>query len=99
MSLSIKLSIPSSLSPKGSSFPALLHFAYKYSDSVSAAALANANAGGENVARGSCLGALMGAFKGREGLEENGGWMTEGLYQGEGIEEEVRGFVTAAAKP
>ncbi len=29
-----------------SSFPALLHFAYKYSDSVQRALLANANAGG-----------------------------------------------------
>ena len=44
-----------------SSFPALLHFAYKYADSPERAVLANANAGGENVARGSLLGALMGA--------------------------------------
>ena len=43
-----------------SSFPALLFFAYKYANSPEEAILANANAGGENVARGSLLGALMG---------------------------------------
>lgn len=47
-----------------SSFPALLHFAYKYADSPEQAILANANAGGENVARGSLLGALIGAAHG-----------------------------------
>jgi ADP-ribosylglycohydrolase len=50
-----------------SSFPALLHFAYKYADSPEQAILANANAGGENVARGSLLGALMGAAHGMQG--------------------------------
>lgn len=43
------------------SFNALLHFAYKYAESPEQAILANANAGGENVARGSLLGALIGA--------------------------------------
>ncbi len=47
-----------------SAFPAALHFAYKYADSVEAALLANANAGGENVARGSLIGALVGAYHG-----------------------------------
>ena len=47
-----------------SSFPALLHFAYKYADSPERAILANANAGGENVARGSLVGALLGAAHG-----------------------------------
>jgi len=59
-----------------SSFPALLHFAYKYADSPEAAVLANANAGGENVARGSILGALMGAAHGMEGWPA---WTKEGL--------------------
>ena len=45
-----------------SSFPALLFFAYKYAHSAEEAILANANAGGENVARGSLLGALMGMY-------------------------------------
>ena len=44
-----------------SSFPALLFLAHKYSDSGEKAVLANANAGGENVARGALLGALLGA--------------------------------------
>jgi ADP-ribosyl-[dinitrogen reductase] hydrolase len=50
------------------SFPALLVFAYKYADSFEAAVLANANAGGENVARGSLLGALLGAAHGTSRL-------------------------------
>lgn len=45
-----------------SSFPAMLHLAYRYADmGPKTALLANANAGGENVARGSALGALLGA--------------------------------------
>jgi ADP-ribosyl-[dinitrogen reductase] hydrolase len=59
-----------------SSFPALLHFAYKYSDSPERAVLANANAGGENVARGSILGAIMGAAHGTEGWPS---WTKDGL--------------------
>ena len=48
-----------------SSFPALLHFAYRYADQgPKMGLLANANAGGENVARGSALGALLGASYG-----------------------------------
>lgn len=59
-----------------SSFPALLHFAYKYADSPERAILANANAGGENVARGSLLGAIMGAAYGNEAWPQ---WCKEGL--------------------
>lgn len=47
-----------------SSFPALLFFAYKYADDLEQGLLANANAGGENVARGAALGALLGAAHG-----------------------------------
>jgi len=48
-----------------SSFPALLHLAYRYADrGTKMTLLANANAGGENVARGSALGALIGASYG-----------------------------------
>jgi len=39
----------------------LLLIAYRYADSTGRAILANANAGGENVARGALLGALFGA--------------------------------------
>ena len=66
-----------------SSFPALLHFAWKYADSPEAAVLANANAGGENVARGSLLGALLGAAHGKEGYPE---WCKEGLVKKEDID-------------
>jgi len=47
-----------------SSFPAFLFITYKYADSVERAVLANANAGGENVARGALVGALIGAAHG-----------------------------------
>lgn len=47
-----------------SAYPAMLFFAYKYADSVEEAILASANAGGENVARGACVGALLGAAHG-----------------------------------
>lgn len=71
-----------------SAFTATLHFAFKYADNVEACLLANANAGGENVARGSLLGALMGAHKGMSGISEPA-WMLEGLYHRPDIEREV----------
>ena len=49
-----------------SSFPAMLFIVYKYADSFEKAILANANAGGENVARGALVGALVGAAHGVE---------------------------------
>ena len=39
-----------------SSYPALLHYVYKYADNPEAGLLASTNAGGENVARGALLG-------------------------------------------
>ena len=54
-----------------SSFPAMLHLAYRYAVlGPRSALLANSNAGGENVARGSALGALMGAAYGVQGFPE-----------------------------
>lgn len=73
-----------------SSFPALLHFAYKYSDSPEAAVLANANAGGENVARGSVLGALMGLAHGMSGWPA---WTTSGLKAKGEIAAEIDAFL------
>jgi len=75
-----------------SSFPALLHFAYKYADSPERAVLANANAGGENVARGSLLGALMGAAHGIDGFPA---WARNGLYAKDQIYPEIDHFVAA----
>jgi ADP-ribosylglycohydrolase len=51
-----------------SAFPVLLFFAYKYGADPERLLLASANAGGENVARGSLLGALAGAQYGLSGL-------------------------------
>jgi len=74
----------------GGSFPALLHFAYKYS-AMSAwdALLASANAGGENVHRNEVLGLLLGAAQGREGLKS----LEEGLKNFAEIQEEIRALV------
>ncbi|MEM7247449.1 MAG: ADP-ribosylglycohydrolase family protein [Acidobacteriota bacterium] len=74
------------------SFPAMLHFAWKHADDFEAAVLANANAGGENVARGSLLGALLGARHGLAGFSD---WQLDGLHEGDTITREIRGFLTA----
>jgi len=81
-----------------SSFPAMLHFAYKYADSMEACLLANANAGGENVARGSLLGALMGAAKSMEGLREPA-WMLGGLHNRAAQEQEVEALLVKVHGP
>ncbi|CAK4144594.1 unnamed protein product [Aphanomyces euteiches] len=73
-----------------SSFPALLHFAYKYAEDPEAAVLANANAGGENVARGSALGALLGAAHGKAQFPA---WARDGLYAKDAIDREIAAFV------
>ena len=76
-----------------SSFPALLFFLYKYADApMSTAALANANAGGENVARGSVLGAVLGARRGDIGAVT--GWCQDGLLHGTDIDTEIDAFVS-----
>ena len=62
--------------PIQKSFPALLFLAYKYHYKVEEGILANANGGGENVARGVILGALYGAAYGMEGFLK---WAKEGL--------------------
>ena len=51
--------------PIDKSFPALLHFAYRYADfGPRVALLASANGGGENLARNAALGPLLGAALG-----------------------------------
>ena len=80
----------------GSSFPALLHFIYKYADEGPAAALlASTNAGGENVARGAALGAVFGAAYGMQGWP---GWATEGLTRGKELRAEIDAALEAAVK-
>ena len=73
-----------------SSFPAMLHFAYKYGDNFERMLLASANAGGENVARGSLLGALGGAFTGFQALPQS---LVQGLVAGRVLDSEADNFV------
>jgi hypothetical protein len=74
-----------------SSFPAMLFFLHKYADAdMATVALANANAGGENVARGSLLGAVLGARGNGRGSSE--GWCEDGLYHRQDINAEIDEF-------
>jgi len=76
-----------------SSFPALLHFVYKYGgQGISTGLLASANAGGENVARGISLGFVLGLLHGYESIEER---FVSGLIAHEEIQEEFEGLVGA----
>jgi ADP-ribosylglycohydrolase len=75
-----------------SAYPALLHFAYKYADSPERAILASANAGGENVARGSLLGALLGAAHGMNSFPD---WTRE-LKGYNGIMQEIQALVAVS---
>jgi len=73
-----------------SSFPALLFFLYKYADNVERVILANANAGGENVARGALIGAIIGAQHGMSGFPK---WTVDGLVASEEIITEIKQLV------
>ena len=78
----------------GSSFPSMLQLAYTYSHSVEEALLANTNTGGENVARGAVLGAVMGAAHGMRGLPPH---LVTGLRAHAEIKAEIDVFVDALA--
>lgn len=78
----------------------MLHIAYKYGDADSIGArpsvspvertlLASANAGGENVARGALLGALVGARYGLQGIPSS---LRNGLLQAADIDKETAAF-------
>eukprot|EP01064_Diplonema_japonicum_P028137 TRINITY_DN4252_c0_g1_i1.p1 TRINITY_DN4252_c0_g1~~TRINITY_DN4252_c0_g1_i1.p1 ORF type:complete len:366 (+),score=69.87 TRINITY_DN4252_c0_g1_i1:51-1148(+) len=78
------------------SYPAVLHFAYKYGESPNAfrtALLASTNAGGENVNRGSCLGALLGASCGFNAIVENNPDLVQGLVAKDLIESGTTSFL------
>jgi len=80
----------------GGSFPALLHFAYKYgSSSASDALLASANAGGENVHRNEVFGLLLGASQGRDGLKG----FEEGLKNFHELETEIAALIKVLKEP
>ena len=74
-----------------SSFPVLLHFAFKYGvNDLQTVLLKSANAGGENVNRGTCLGGLMGGVFGFSSIVEGSGELVEGLVRRREIEGELR---------
>jgi len=86
----------------GQALPALLDSVVKYGksnekDSVWKALLANANTGGENVHRGSCLGAVLGAAatSSDEKVEWNANEdpMVQGLHDKVQLEKEIDDFV------
>jgi len=78
----------------GSSLPGLVDMVAKHADggNVWKALLANANVGGENVHRGSILGAVLGARAGYDSLPSN---LVDGLYAKTEIEHEIKSFVDA----
>jgi len=51
------------------SWPSVLYLAYKYADNTKAGLLANANLGGDNVHRGTVLGAILGLANGHSPSE------------------------------
>ena len=70
----------------------MLFMLHKYADEdLATVALANANAGGENVARGSALGAVLGARPGDRGRSAE--WCEQGLYHKEQISAQIEAFV------
>jgi ADP-ribosyl-[dinitrogen reductase] hydrolase len=76
-----------------SAVPALLDSVVKYAPTsdVWTGLLANANTGGENVHRGSCLGAILGATSTKE-LDAK---LMQGLYDREQLSREIDAFVSA----
>ena len=74
-------------------YASLLLLLAKHTD-FSAAVLANANAGGENVHRGLVLGALVGAHVGASAIPSE---LKAGLRHADAIDDEIRAFVAARA--
>jgi len=65
---------------------------YKYADNLTAAVLANANRGGENVHSGIVIGALLGAAHGASEIPEA---LKQGLSDHGKIQAEIESFVAA----
>lgn len=72
------------------SFPSLLIFAFKYGGDFEKAMMANANCGGENVARGMLLGALLGATHGASRIPQR---LKDGLKDSASIAGDIQDFV------
>jgi len=74
----------------------MLHFAYKYGGDFEGCLLANANTGGENVARGQTLGALLGCAFGASRIPKH---LKEGLVGSANIAKDIEAFVAAIPQP
>lgn len=79
-----------------SNFPSMLHFAFKYGGDFQAAILANANVGGENVARGMILGSVLGAAHGASRIPPH---MISGLKDSERIRKDIESFLAVLQRP
>jgi len=77
------------------SFPPTINMIAKYQGRCWDGLLANANCGGENVHRGSILGAVLGA---RDGLQNLPIMLRDGLYDKVSLEQEIDDFVKAVMK-
>ena len=77
------------------SFPPTINMIAKYQNNCWDGLLANANIGGENVHRGSILGAVLGA---RAGLPNLPAILSEGLFDKSSLEQEIDDFVNAVMK-
>ena len=82
----------------GPAFNAMLIFVHKYADDVEKALLASVNAGGENVARTSALGALFGAAYGNQQMSKKRKQWQQNLYYHDEIRKEIDAFVKMQSK-
>jgi len=69
---------------------------YKYGADFETAVLANANCGGENVARGMVMGALIGAANGASRIPQH---LKDGLKDSAKIAKDIEAFVAEIQKP
>jgi len=69
---------------------------YKYGADFERAVLANANCGGENVARGMVMGALIGAATGSSRIPQH---LKDGLKDSDKIAMDIESFVAQIQKP
>ena len=74
----------------------MLHFAFKYGGDFEGCLLANTNNGGENVARGQTLGALVGAAFGSSRIPRH---LKDGLVGSGSIAQDIDAFVAAIPQP
>jgi len=69
---------------------------YKYGADFETAMLANANCGGENVARGMVMGALIGAAHGASRIPQH---LKDGLKDSAKIAQDIEAFIAELKPP